>query len=267
VTDSLFPPIPPDATVGGLDNVPAVDDPLAATAEPASGAEQLPQDQEPADEEPADEEPADEEPADEEPADEEPADKEHRSFWRELPILILVALVIAVLIKTFVVQAFWIPSGSMRETLEINDRVLVNKLSYRLGDIQRGDVVVFDDPRGVQDRESVVESVVRNLAESIGLSTPKSEFIKRVIGLPGETIEIRDGRLFVDGVALDEGYLHPDTNMLDFGPQVVEDGHYFVMGDNRNRSQDSRSFGAIEGEAVVGQAFVVLWPLSRWSGL
>lgn len=193
--------------------------------------------------------------------------KEHRSFWRELPILILVALVIAVLIKTFVVQAFWIPSGSMRETLEINDRVLVSKLSFRLGDIERGDVVVFDDPRGVQDRESVVESVLRNLAESVGLSTPKSEFIKRVIGLPGETVEIREGVLYVDDVALDEPYLHPDTNMLDFGPQVIEDGHYFVMGDNRNRSQDSRSFGAIEEGAVVGRAFVVLWPISRWSGL
>ncbi len=237
-----MPPIPPDATVAAFDGDATADD-VAAAADEAAGV------------------------AEEPPGPDETPEKEHRSFWRELPILIIVALVIAVLIKTFIIQAFWIPSGSMRETLEINDRVLVNKLSYRFGDIQRGDVVVFDDPRGVQNRESVVESVARNLAESVGLSTPKSEFIKRVIGLPGETIEIRDGVLSVDGVPLEEDYLHPDTDMLDFGPQVVEEGHYFVMGDNRNRSQDSRSFGAIDGEAVVGEAFVVLWPLSRWSGL
>ena len=190
-----------------------------------------------------------------------------RSFWRELPFLILIALVIAVLIKTFVVQAFWIPSGSMRETLEVEDRVLVNKLSYRFGEIERGDVIVFDDPRGVQDRESVVEALFRNLAESIGLSTPKSEFIKRVIGLPGETVEIRDETLFIDGVPLDEPYLHPSTMMLEFGPQMIDNNHYFVMGDNRNRSQDSRTFGPIAEESVVGKAFVVIWPVSRWDGL
>jgi signal peptidase I len=191
----------------------------------------------------------------------------HRSFWRELPILILVALVIAVLIKTFAVQAFWIPSGSMQETLDIEDRVLVSKLSYRLGDVQRGDVVVFDDPRGPQDRESVVESIGRNLAESVGISTPKSEFIKRVIGMPGDIVEIVGGELLINGVALVETYTHPDTNMFDFGPEVVPQGHYFVMGDNRNRSQDSRSFGPISEDAIVGKAFVVLWPPSNWAGL
>lgn len=191
----------------------------------------------------------------------------HRSFWRELPVLILVALVIAVLIKTFAVQAFWIPSGSMQETLEIEDRVLVSKLSYRLGEIERGDVVVFDDPRGVQVRESVLESIARNLAESVGLSTPKSEFIKRVIGMPGDIVEIAGGDVLINGVAIDEPYIHPDSTMFDFGPEVVPDGHYFVMGDNRNRSQDSRSFGPISEDAIVGKAFVVLWPPSHWSGL
>lgn len=197
----------------------------------------------------------------------EAAEERHRSFWRELPFLILIALVIAVVIKTFVIQAFWIPSSSMENTLEINDRVLVNKLAYDFGDIARGDVIVFDDPRGVQERESVVQSVLRNLAESIGLSTPKSEFIKRVIGLPGDTIEIRDGTVHVNGEPLVEGYLHPRTNMPDFGPEEVPAGQYFVMGDNRNSSQDSRFFGPIDGDAVVGKAFVVLWPPSRWSGL
>ncbi|HEY5651878.1 MAG TPA: signal peptidase I [Acidimicrobiia bacterium] len=197
----------------------------------------------------------------------EQAEEQHRSFWRELPVLVLVALVIAVLIKTFIVQAFWIPSGSMQDTLEINDRVLVSKLSYRFGEVERGDVVVFDDPRGTANRESVMESVLRNLAESVGLSTPKSEFIKRIVALPGETIEIADGRVLVDGVPLDEPYVHPGSRMLDFGPEVIPAGRYFVMGDNRNRSQDSRSFGPIEEESVVGRAFVVLWPISRWTGL
>ena len=199
--------------------------------------------------------------------EEDEEEPRHRSFWRELPFLILVALVIAVVIKTFVVQAFWIPSSSMEETLQINDRVLVNKLSYDFGDIGRGDVIVFDDPRGSQERESVVESVVRNLAESVGISTPKSEFIKRVIGLPGETIEVRDGMVHVNGEALSEDYLHPRSTMPDFGPQVVAPGTFFVMGDNRNSSQDSRFFGPIDAESVVGRAFVVLWPPSRWSGL
>ncbi len=198
---------------------------------------------------------------------EDEGEKRHRSFWRELPVLILVALVIAVLIKTFAVQAFWIPSGSMQETLDIEDRVLVSKLSYRFGDISRGDIVVFDDPRGLQVRESVVESILRNLAESVGLSTPKSEFIKRVVGLPGEVVEIRGGQLLIDGEPLNEPYTHPDSDMFDFGPEVVPNDHFFVMGDNRNRSQDSRSFGPISVEAVVGKAFVVLWPPSNWSGL
>lgn len=206
-------------------------------------------------------------PATAEPGEAEEPEERHRSFWKELPFLILIALVIAVVIKTFVIQAFWIPSSSMENTLEINDRVLVNKLAYDLGEIERGDVIVFDDPRGVQDRESVIESVLRNLAESVGLSTPKSEFIKRVIGLPGETVEVREGLVHINGEPLREAYLHPRTSMPDFGPETVPPGHYFVMGDNRNSSQDSRFFGSIEEEAIVGKAFVVLWPPSRWSGL
>jgi signal peptidase I len=198
--------------------------------------------------------------------EEEPAEH-HRSFWKELPFLILIALVIAVVIKTFVIQAFWIPSSSMEDTLEVNDRVLVNKLAYDIGEIERGDVIVFDDPRGIQERESVIDSVVRNLAESVGLSTPKSEFIKRVIGLPGDTVEVREGVVRINGEPLVEDYLHPRTDMPDFGPETVPPGQYFVMGDNRNSSQDSRFFGPIDEEAIVGKAFVVLWPPSRWSGM
>jgi signal peptidase I len=189
-------------------------------------------------------------------------------FWVELPLLVLVALVIAVLIKTFLVQAFWIPSSSMENTLLVNDRVLVNKLAYRVGDVGRGQVIVFDDPRGGEERdEGFLEAAARNVAEAIGLSTPRSEFIKRVIALPGETIEIRDGRLLIDGIAIDEPYLKPGEPMPDFAPVLVPADHVFVMGDNRAASQDSRFFGPIPTGDVVGRAFVIIWPPSRWGGL
>jgi len=191
----------------------------------------------------------------------------HRRMWIEFPILVLSALLIAVFIKTFLFQAFWIPSSSMENTLEINDRVLVNKLSYRFGDIQRGDVVVFDDPNGEPSDESVVGAILRNLRESVGLSTPKSEFIKRVVGISGDTVEISGGVLVVNGEAINEPYLPPRTDMPDFGPATVGDGELFVMGDNRNASQDSRIFGTVDAGGVVGQAFVIIWPVDRWGGL
>ena len=191
-------------------------------------------------------------------------------FWLEFPLLVGVALLVAILIKTFLFQAFYIPSGSMENTLEVNDRVLVNKLAYQVGDIQRGDVIVFDDPRGGfgQADETVVDSALRNLLESIGLSAPRSEFIKRVIGLPGETVEGRDGVVTIDGVPLDEPYLKdPSAPIAPFGPIKVPSHALFVMGDNRSESQDSRFFGPIPTEDVVGNAFVIIWPPSRWGGL
>lgn len=189
-------------------------------------------------------------------------------FWLELPLLILVALAIAVVIKTFLMQAFWIPSSSMEDTLEINDRVLVNKLAYRIGSIDRGHVVVFDDPRGTSEAdEPFLGALVRNVAEAVGLSTPRSEFIKRVIGLPGETVEVRDNTVFVDGTALYEPYVRPGSVMPDFGPVTVPADEVFVMGDNRSASQDSRFFGPIPQEDIVGRAFVIIWPPGRWGGL
>jgi len=195
--------------------------------------------------------------------------KKHRPFWRELPILILIALVVAVIIKTFLVQAFYIPSASMEDTLLINDRVMVNKLAYSLGDIERGHIIVFDDPRLLDSgsTESVPARVFRNLAESVGISTPQSEFIKRVIALPGDTIEISDNQVIVNGVAIDEPYLHADVRMPPFVEETIPSDHVFVMGDNRNVSQDSRVFGPIPIEDVVGRAFVLIWPPSRWSTL
>ena len=191
-----------------------------------------------------------------------------RSFWRELPVLILIALILAVGIKTFVVQAFFIPSGSMLETLQIDDRVLVSKLSYVWGEPERGDVIVFDDPRGPSTEvESIPSRLWRNLAESVGIRTPQSEFIKRVIAVGGDTVEARDGIVYVNGEPVDEPYLPTYATTIDFGPRDVPDGELFVMGDNRDDSVDSRSFGTIPVEDVVGRAFIVMFPPSHWAGL
>ncbi len=187
------------------------------------------------------------------------------AFLKELPFLVVGALIVAVIVKSFLIQVFWIPSGSMEDTLQIGDRVVVNKLSYRIGDPHRGDVVVFE-PESFGE-ESLPTKISRNLLESIGLRTPKSDLIKRVIGLPGETIEIHNNAVYVDGKPIDEPYLPTGLVMRDQGPWQVPTGHYFVMGDNRNSSNDSRVFGAIAGDRIVGRAFSVVWPPSRWSGL
>ena len=194
--------------------------------------------------------------------------KRHRSFWKELPILIVVALAVAVVIKTFLVQAFYIPSASMRDTLLEGDRVMVNKLSFRFGEPERGDVIVFDSPLVPDhDGESFVSAVVRNIGEALGVSTPDTALIKRVIAVEGETIEIRDNQVFIDGVAIDEPYLRDGTDMPAFGPLTIPAGEVFVMGDNRNQSEDSRRFGSIPVGDIIGRAFVRVWPPSRWGGL
>lgn len=183
-------------------------------------------------------------------------------------MLVVVALTVAVLIKTFLVQAFYIPSGSMEPTLLPGDRVLVNKLAYRLGEPRRGDVVVFDSPFDSQGRtEPLWQAVARHVAEALGVGTPASEFIKRIVALPGETISIEDGRVYVNGELLEEPYVSPERSFSDGESLVVPPGHVFVMGDNRTRSQDSRVFGPIPLEDVVGRAFVRVWPPSRWTGL
>lgn len=205
-----------------------------------------------------------------EPPEPQKRQKKQIPFWLEFPLLIGAALLIAVLIKTFLFQAFWIPSSSMENTLQVYDRVLVSKLSYEFSDISQFDVIVLDDPRPgfEQPDEGAVDRALRNLKESIGLATPQSEFIKRVIGLPGDKVEGRDGAVFVNDVRLDEPYLkQPELPIRDFGPVLVPEDSLFVMGDNRRASQDSRFFGAIPIDDVVGKAFVIIWPPSRASGL
>ena len=193
--------------------------------------------------------------------------RKNRSFWAELPILVLVALVVAVIIKTFFFQAFYIPSGSMIPTLEINDRVLVNKLSYRFGAIERGDILVFDSPEAIDVERSFPARVFRSIGEATGLTSPDTVLIKRVIGLPGETVAITDNRVFVNGEPIAEPYLPDGVSMRDFEEFSVPADHVFMMGDNRNQSRDSRFFGAIPRDDIVGRAFVTVWPPGAWTGL
>jgi signal peptidase I len=172
----------------------------------------------------------------------------------EWVLVIAGAVIVALVIKTFLIQAFYIPSRSMEPTLEIDDRVLVNKLSYQLHDVNRGDIVVFERP------ESERGSDIKDL-------------IKRVIALPGEQVVIRDDAVFIDGQRLVEPYLAPGTTIAngpaepwrctEDQPCAVPEGSVWVMGDNRTDSRDSRYFGPIPEDDIVGRAFVRIWPLDR----
>jgi len=214
----------------------------------------------------------------------EPADKpeERRRnpvlrFLGELPGLVLMALILAVLIKTFLVQAFFIPSPSMVPTLTKGDRVLVTKIPYYVGDPKRGDVIVFEEPDPAKQPErGVVAGAVHWLTQTLGVAKPDNEdYIKRVIGLPGDTVEGKKGKVFVNGLAIDEPYLEQKTS--DFDEIRVPEDMLFVMGDNRSNSLDSRyglgvnptkqpGVGFIPIDKVVGKAFFIAWPPSRMSG-
>jgi len=157
--------------------------------------------------------------------------------------LVVLALVIALLIKTFLFQAFYIPSESMVPTLKVHDRVLVNKLSYKLHPVHRDDIVVFKAPKN---------------------SDPGiDDLVKRVIGLPGESVSGHGGHVYIDGKELKEPYLPAGTFTSDFSPVKIPPNSYWVMGDNRGNSRDSRVFGTIAKHEIVGRVFVRIWPLSR----
>ena len=191
-----------------------------------------------------------------------------KAFWKELPVLIVMALVVAVLIKTFLVQAFFIPSASMHDTLLEGDRVMVNKLAFRFGEPGRGNVIVFDSPLEESTHGgNIFGATLRNVGESLGISTPDTALIKRVIAIGGDTVEIRDNRVLINGTAIDEPYLPQGVSMPDFGPLEIPTDHVFVMGDNRNHSEDGRRFGPIHKSSIIGRAFVRVWPPTRWGGL
>ncbi|MCU1676408.1 MAG: lepB [Frankiales bacterium] len=189
-------------------------------------------------------------------------------------MLVAVAVVLAVLIKTFAFQAFVIPSESMESTIMTNDRVMTNKLVYDFRDPHRGEVVVFERTGTWPDKS---QRPARGLAGAVqapfrwvGLLPSGTDFIKRVIGLPGDRIACcdPDGRMLVNGVAIDESYVQGNSSVLGWtGPVTVPPGQLFVMGDNRERSEDSRVHGTIPLSSVVGRAVFVMWPASHWKGL
>ncbi|MFE1549355.1 signal peptidase I [Streptomyces sp. NPDC058718] len=207
--------------------------------------------------------------------------KKPRSFWKELPLLIGIALVLALLIKTFLVQAFSIPSESMMNTLQRGDRVLVDKLTPWFGsEPERGEVVVFHDPGGWLEGQKTPEpNVVQKFLSFIGLmpSAEEKDLIKRVIAVGGDTVSCKEGgKVVLNGVALDEtSYLYPGSVPCQdsFGPIKVPEGRIWVMGDNRQNSLDSRFHqqlpggGTVANDQVVGRAVVIAWPVTRWATL
>jgi len=225
-------------------------------------------------------------------------EKKPRSFWRELPILILVALVMSFLLQTFIVRVYLIPSESMEPTLHgcagcTGDRIAVEKISYRFGDPQPGDVIVFKGPESWNAGWSSTRSdnpVVRGLEEFgslVGLVPPdENDLVKRVIATGGQTVECCDdqGRILVDGKPIDEPYVvtdfpfTPGTQTCDtplksgrcFGPVTIPEGNLWMMGDNRNNSADSRYHvgdeynGSVPVDNVIGKAVAIVLPPSRW---
>ena len=218
------------------------------------------------------------------------------SFFRELPFLVVIAFVLALLIKAFLVQAFYIPSGSMQQTLELRDRVLVNKLVYDFRDIHRGEIVVFDGVDSftpeteIAPPTNVFQRVVRLVSSVVGLGSPgEKDFIKRVIGVPGDRVACcSNGHVTVqpEGAAapveLVEPYVFEDDRMAfcaagtgeavcppGAGGVLVPEGRLWVMGDHRGSSADSRfhiddeNNGTIPQDKVIGRAFVIVWPLDR----
>jgi signal peptidase I len=194
------------------------------------------------------------------PAPEDKPGKARPSALRNIVEWILVlggALLIALLIRTFLFTTFWIPSASMEPTLvgraDRHDRIIVNRLSYKLHDVHRGDIIVFEKPPG------------ENATTEDG--RPIKDLIKRVIGLPGETITLRDGQVFVDGNELTESYLPEGTVTQPICGTVSEfkvpEDHVLVFGDNRSNSTDGRCFGPIDEDTIIGRAFFRFWPLTE----
>ncbi|WP_431948237.1 signal peptidase I [Actinacidiphila sp. bgisy167] len=211
--------------------------------------------------------------------------KQQRSFWKELPLLIVIALVLAWLIKTFLLQAFSIPSASMEDTLKIGDRVVVDKLTPWFGsEPERGEVVVFHDPGGWLGETAPVQTnpvtdAVRKGLSFVGLmpSAEEKDLIKRVIAVGGDTVECKGtGPVKVNGKALDEPYIYPGNTPCGdrpFGPIKVPEGRIWVMGDHRQDSLDSRYHqdlpgkGTVSVDEVVGRAVAVVWPIGNWATL
>ena len=193
--------------------------------------------------------------------------REHRvPLLVELPLLLLGAIVLTLLVKALLAQAFFIPSASMEPQLREGDRVVVSRTAYRLHAPRRGDIIVFPSPAVPPEDEGLIEGWSNDVLETIALRDPgERELIKRVVGLPGETIEGRQGSVWINGQRLVEPYLPDDVVTVDFGPVEVPEGFVFVMGDNRGNSRDSRfpDIGPIDIDTIVGRAVARVWPPSR----
>jgi signal peptidase I len=224
------------------------------------------------------------------------AEPESRSFWKELPVLVIIALVLALLIKTFLVQAFYIPSASMEDTLQGGqefpggptsghpfDRVLVNKFVYDFRSMHRGEIVVFKRPPGWPNESNFttpsnpIARVFHDVGSAIGIApSGSSDFIKRVIGVAGDHVACCTAakQITVNGHALNEPYIdlttaNPGQHSAAFQPfhVTVPPGDVFVMGDHRDDSNDSRIYGPVPVKDVVGRAFIVIWPIGDWKRL
>jgi signal peptidase I len=180
----------------------------------------------------------------------EDTDAKPRRRWRRTALewlgVIGGGIAIALLVEAFLIQAFWIPSPSMEPTLDVGDRVLVNKLSYKFHDVNRGDVVVFERPPGA----------------STGQDGEIKDLIKRVVAVGGDTVEAKEGNVYVNGEQIDEDYLEPGTPTDNLPLTTIPEGQVFVMGDNRTNSEDSRIFGPIDEDAIVGRAFIRVLPIT-----
>lgn len=190
---------------------------------------------------------------------------------RELALFGALALALVIVLRLFLFQVFYIPSASMEPTLHIGDRILVDKIPYYFHEPRTGDIIVFTAPcpnQQTQVHRNPIAAFVHWLGEGIGFARPPNEdFVKRVIGVPGETVQAMNGHVYVNGKQLDEPYLMQAT--ADFGPVTVQPGHLFVMGDNRSNSLDSRiscssgGLGQVPISDVVGKASLRIWPLDR----
>jgi signal peptidase I len=199
--------------------------------------------------------------------------KRQLPVWQESILLVATAMVMAIVVKTFFLQAFYIPSESMEPTMLVNDKILVQKVSYWGGDVKRGDIVVFDDPGGWLSGEESRKAgnVLQSGLEKVGLFPTGGHLIKRVVGVGGDTIKCcSNGKLTVNGTPLDEPYVLDETATKDKTFEVtVRDGYLWVMGDNRGNSSDSRFHlgdpggGQVSEDAVVGKAWLRVWPLGR----
>jgi signal peptidase I len=171
-------------------------------------------------------------------------EQQPENFWQEMFKTFALAGLLAFGIRTFIAEARYIPSGSMEPTLQINDHLMIEKVSYHLQKPERGDIVVFK-PTDALKQENYHQA-----------------FIKRIIGLPGDTVEVKGGQVYVNGEVISEDYIK-EVPQYNYGPQIVPDDQYLVLGDNRNNSYDSHLWGFVPRENFIGKAFVRFWPLNR----